>query len=169
MRGGTGETGGPKGGDAAVSRAVELVEVDVDGQRWALPLAAVERVVGMVAVSPLPESPVGVRGVINVHGEIVPVLDLDLRIGRAAREHGAGARLLLARTSRGRVALAVDDVVGVIAIDASAIGPAPDAMPAPVAGIAAFGDGVLLIYDVDAFLSPGDEQAVAAALAGAAR
>jgi purine-binding chemotaxis protein CheW len=169
MRGGTGETGGPNGGDAALSRAVELVEVDVDGQRWALPLAAVERVVGMVAVSPLPESPVGVRGVINVHGEIVPVLDLDVRIGRRAREPRPGGRLLLARTARRRVALAVDDVIGVIAVDASAIGPPPDAMPAPVAGLAAVGDGVLLIYAVDAFLSPGDEQAVAAALAGAKR
>ena len=63
---------------------VELVAVDVGGQSWALPLAAVERVVGMVAVSPLPESPAGVRGAINVGGEIVPVLDLDLRIGRPA-------------------------------------------------------------------------------------
>jgi hypothetical protein len=38
-----------------------------------------------------------------------------------------------------------------------------------VAGLAAYGDGVLLISDIDTFLSPADEQAVAAALAGAER
>ena len=46
----------------------------------------------------------------------------------------------------------------------SAVGPPPEAVPAPVAGIAALPDGVLLITDVDAFLSAEDEQAVAAAL-----
>lgn len=167
MRAGTGENGGRDRGDAELSRAVELVEVEVDGQRWALPLAAVERVVSMVAVSALPESPTGVLGAINVHGEIVPVLDLDVRIGRPARDRSTRGQLVLARTSRRRVALAVDDVLGVVEVDRAAIGPPPDAVPAPVAGIAAFGDGVLLIYDVDAFLSPGDEHAVAAALAGA--
>ena len=46
----------------------------------------------------------------------------------------------------------------------AAIGPAPESLPAPVAGIAALPDGVLLIYDVDAFLSAEDERAVTAAL-----
>jgi purine-binding chemotaxis protein CheW len=169
MRGGIGENGGQGRGNGVPSGTLELVEVDVDGQRWALPLEAVERVVGMVAVSPLPGSPAGVSGVINVHGEIVAVLDLDVRIGRPSRDRGTRGRLLLARTSTRRVALAVDDVLGVVEVDRAAIGPPPEAVPAPVAGIAALGDGVLLIYDVDAFLSPGDEQAVAAALAGAGR
>ena len=70
----------------------------------------------------------GVRGAINVHGEIVPVLDLDVRIGRPAREHGGRAPgCVLARTSRRRVALAVDEVLGVIEVDAAAIGPPPRA------------------------------------------
>src|SRR5215207_2931795 len=118
----------------AVAMTVELVALDVGGQRWALPLACVERVVGMVAVAPLPESPAGVRGAINVAGEIVPVLDLDVRIGRPQRDRGPGARLVLARTSTRRVALPVDDVLGVIAVDERAVAPPVDRMPAPIAG-----------------------------------
>jgi purine-binding chemotaxis protein CheW len=144
---------------------VELVAVDVGGQRWAIPLAAVERVVRMVAITPLPESPAGVRGAINVGGEIVPVLDLDVRSGRPERERGAGAQLVLARTSTRRVALPVDDVLGVIA--AAAVGPPIENVPAPMAGTAALADGVLAIYDVDAFLTVADEEALTAALTGA--
>src|SRR4051794_38743968 len=113
--------------------AVELVAVGVGEQRWALPLACVERVVGMVAVTPLPESPAGVRGAINVAGEIVPVLDLDARIGRPQRDRGPGARLVLARTATRRVALPVDEVLGVIAVD---IAPPIEQVPAPIAGTA---------------------------------
>jgi purine-binding chemotaxis protein CheW len=144
---------------------VELVAVEVGGQSWAIPLAAVERVVGMVAVSPLPESPAGVRGAVNVGGEIVPVLDLDLRFGRPINDRGAGARLVLARTSTRRVALPVDDVLGVIAVDAALIGPPVENTSAPMAGVAGLPEGVLAIYDLDAFLSAGDEQALVAALA----
>jgi purine-binding chemotaxis protein CheW len=143
---------------------VELVAVEVGGQRWALPLHAVERAIPMVEISPLPGAPTGVRGAINLHGEPVPVLDLDVRLGRAARERGTSAKLLIARTATRRVALPVDEVLGVLAVPRSAIGPAPDAVPAPVAGIAALPDGVLLISDLDAFLSADDERAVTAAL-----
>jgi purine-binding chemotaxis protein CheW len=148
---------------------VELVAVDVGGQCWALPLISVERVVGMVAIAPLPESPVGVRGAINVAGEIVPVLDLDVRIGRPERDRGASAQLVLARTSTRRVALPVDEVLGVIEVDAAALGPPIEHVPAPMAGTAALPDGVLAIYDVDAFLTPADEALLAAALTGAER
>ncbi len=153
--------------DAVPEHVVELVVAVVSGQRWALPLTSVERVVPMVAVSALPQSPLGVRGAVNVHGDVVPVLDLDARIGRPAHAPGVDGRLLLARTSRRRVALPVDDVLGVLEVQAAAIGPAPEGMPAAVAGVAALPDGVLVIYDLDAFLSPGEDEAVAAALAGA--
>jgi purine-binding chemotaxis protein CheW len=154
-------------GDPAHGR-VQLVPLRVGEQRWALRLEAVERVVAMVAVSPLPDSPAGVRGVVNVHGEIVPVLDLELRLGRPSRDRGTDGLLVFARTARRRVALPVDEVLGVLPVDAASIGPPPAAVPAPLAGIAALPDGVLLVYDVDEFLSDADEEAVTAALAGAA-
>jgi purine-binding chemotaxis protein CheW len=105
-----------------------------------------------------------VRGAINVAGEIVPVLDLDVRIGRPERDRGADGRLVLARTSTRRVALPVDAVLGVITAD---VAPPLEHMPAPMAGAAALPDGVLAIYDVDAFLSAADEALLDAALTGA--
>jgi purine-binding chemotaxis protein CheW len=143
-----------------------LVAADVGGQRWALALDAVERAVPMVAVEPLPASPAGVLGAINVRGEIVPVLDLDLRLGRPTRARGARGQILLARAGAHgrRVALPVDAVLGVVEVDADAVRPAPASVPAPLAGIAALGDGALLISDLDAFLDADAERALDAAL-----
>ena len=93
------------------------------------------------------------------------MLDLDLRSGRAPREHGTRAKLLLARTATRRVALPVDEVPRRGRGRSLGIGPAagfgagrrsPGSRRSP--------DGVLLITDVDAFLSADDERAVAAAL-----
>jgi purine-binding chemotaxis protein CheW len=148
--------------------AVPLVAFVVDGRRWALPLAAVDRVVAMVAVSPLPRSPAGVRGAVNVHGEIVPVLDLESRLGLQARDRGPEAQLVLARTSRRTVAVAVDEALGVLEVEHDAIGAPTDAGSPGIAGIAALADGLLVIHDLDAFLSAGDEALLAGALAEAA-
>jgi hypothetical protein len=63
----------------------------------------------------------------------------------------------------------VDDVLGVIAVDAGLIGPPLERTAAPMAGVAGLPEGVLAIYDLDAFLSADDEQALTAALTGAVR
>jgi purine-binding chemotaxis protein CheW len=150
----------------------QLVALRAHGQRWALPLSIVERVVAMVAVSVLPLAPSGVRGAINVHGEIVPVLDLAARFGLPAGERGPDAQLVLARTRRRTVAVEVDEAIGVMAVEPAAIAAGErlprDLAAAPVAGVAALRDGLLVIHDLDAFLTDAEEERLDRALAEAA-
>jgi purine-binding chemotaxis protein CheW len=145
-------------GDAPGS--AEVVLFAAGGRRWALPLAAVDRVVAMVAVSPLPGAPAGVRGAIDVHGDVVPVLDLGVRLGEPAHPLGASGQLVLARTARRRVALPVDESLGVATAPLRGAG-------TPLAGVAALADGVLAVYDLDAFLAAGEEDRLTLALAEA--
>jgi purine-binding chemotaxis protein CheW len=138
----------------------ELVIFAAGGRRWALPLAAVERVVAMVAVEPLPGAPAGVRGAVDVHGDVLPVLDLGVRIGDPPHPLGAGAQLALARTASRRVALPVDESLGVVSL-------ALRGASAPLAGLAQLPDGLLAVYDLDAFLAAGEEDQLTLALAEA--
>src|ERR1043166_579372 len=57
-------------------------------QHYALPLAMVERVLPVVAVSPLPQAPPMTLGMINLHGTVMPVLDLRHRFGFPPHEYG---------------------------------------------------------------------------------
>lgn len=150
--------------------AGELLRItvfSVDSQRYGLPVAVTERVVPMVAVSPLPGAPDVVVGAINLHGDIVPVLDVRRRLGLAPREHGPEARLLVARSRLRVVALAVDDVVGVTDVDPSAVAPPETVVPGieHVSGVVAVADGLVLIHDLDAFFSLEEERQLAASLA----
>lgn len=147
---------------------LDLVAFVIDGQRYAVALQAVERVLPMVAVSPLPDGPAVALGVINVHGTIVPVVDVRRRFGFPAREPGVSAHLLVARAGRRTLALAADEVVGVVAAAAGSVVPPEALLPGigRVAGVVALSDGLLFIHDLDAFLAPDEERRLTEALGG---
>lgn len=148
-----------------------LVVFLLDGRRYGLVLAATERVLPMVAVSPLPGAPDVVLGVIDLHGEVVPVFDLRRRLALPAVDYGPAARLVIARTTRRRVAVAVDDVPGVVEVVGDSIIDPDAVVPGigHVAGIAALADGILLIHDLDSFLSIDEERQLSNSLNQEAR
>lgn len=140
----------------------------MDRQRYALELRAVERVLPMVAVSPLPQAPPIALGVINLHGQVIPVLDLRRRFGWPARDYGIGGHLLVARTSRRLLALPLDEVTGVQEVAPPAVVPPAAVLPGigHVAGIVTLPDGLLFIHDLDTFLSLEEEQTLDGSLPG---
>src|SRR5688500_459222 len=90
--------------------SVAIVVFAVGGSRYGLSLAAAERVIPIVEIAPLPGAPDVALGIINVHGELVPVFDVRRRFGVPPCDFGVEAKLLLARSARRRVAIAVDEV-----------------------------------------------------------
>ena len=153
--------------NAAVHESrLQLVVFQLEERRHALALGSVERVLAMVAISPLPEAPPIALGVINVAGAIVPVFDLRARFAFPRRDYGLGAHLVLVRGARRRLALATDQVLGVIEVAAEGVTTPDTAVPGTrsLAGIAALPDGLLFIHDLDALLSLEEEQRLDRAL-----
>lgn len=153
--------------DAALKNPVlRLVVFAIEGQRYALPLETVERVLPMVAVVPLPKAPPVALGVINLHGTAIPVLDIRRRFGLPPRDWGLRAHLLVARTSRRTQALPIDEALGVREVAAEAVTSPEAVLPGigHVAGIVALSDGLLFIHDLDRFLSLEEERGLSEAL-----
>lgn len=148
------------------SPLLECVVFRLEGQRYALDLSQVERVVSMVAVSPLPRTPAIVVGVINHRGSVVPVLDLRPRFGFPRRELGLTDHLLLGRTSRRMLALPVDEVLGVNEVPVENILAPSTLLPGVgyVTGIVALADGLLFIHDLEALLSMDEERRLTEAM-----
>lgn len=93
----------------------DLVAFRINDRQFALPLAVVERIVQVVGMTPLPNAPDMVLGVINVQGEIMPVIGVHERFGMPVRDIALSDCLILTRTTNLSVALLVDTVTGVIA------------------------------------------------------
>lgn len=150
----------------AGASSLQLVAFLIDGTRYAVPLTAAERVFGMVAVYPLPGAPEALLGVINVHGRPIAVVDVRRRVGLAAREYDLAAHLLIVSTPRRRLAIATDEVLGPVEIEARVVAPPQAISPGrgSLSGVAALAQGLLFIYDLEAFLTPDEERLVDHAL-----
>ena len=146
--------------------ARQLVVFTLDALCYALDLRSVERVVRMVEVRPLPQAPRIVEGAINVQGEIVAVVDPRVRFGLGERATALSDELVIARARDRRIALHVERVVGVAAYpESDIVGADAIAMGAgSLAGVAKLPDGMLLIHDLDRFLSADEEQRLDQAL-----
>jgi purine-binding chemotaxis protein CheW len=148
------------------SSVCQLVVFVIDEQPYSLPLPVVEQVLPMIAVTPLPQAPPIALGVINLHGKVIPVLDIRRRFGFPPRDYGLAAHLLVARTTRRALALPVDAVLGVREVPVDTV-TAPDAVlpgVGHVVGIVTLADGLLFIHDLDTFLSLDEERRLSGAL-----
>jgi purine-binding chemotaxis protein CheW len=70
-----------------VDKLNQLVVFAFDEQRYALHLSAVERIVRMVEITPLPKAPEIVLGVVNVQGRIVPIVNIRKRFSTGLKSH----------------------------------------------------------------------------------
>lgn len=123
---------------------------------YALPLSQVERAVRMVALTPLPEAPAWVAGIMNLHGLMIPVIDMRRRLGYPPNAQVLDSHILVARAAGCRLGLIVDQVTGVLEVPMSGLKPPPDVLPvtAPLAAVAQQGHQVVLVLDAARLLPP---------------
>ena len=135
-------------------------------QRYALPLPAIDRVVRMVAITPLPKAPDIVLGVVNVQGRVIPVINMRRRFHLPEREITLTDQLVVAHTARRPVALVADAVLDVIAYPAQSLIATGEVLPniEYVEGVIKLADGLIFIHDLDKFLSLEEEKFLAHAL-----
>lgn len=121
-------------------------------QTWALPASAVVQVLRMAAPAPSPGAPPHVRGVLNVHGALVPVVDARVRLGAAPRAAAPQDRLVLVIEGAGCLALQVDEVLDVREVPDDAVEGARVAGSPLVSGALRLEDGVVLVQSPGAWL-----------------
>lgn len=143
-----------------------LVVFLLGNRQYALALSAVERVVRMVDITPLPHAPAIVSGVINMQGRIIPVVDPRRLFRLPERAVELSDMLVIARAARRTVALVVDRVSDVLQYAAQEVLGLQDILPGSegVMGVVTLHDGLVLIYDLDRFLSLDEDHALNAAL-----
>ena len=146
----------------AVTQPAQLVVFGLDAQRYALPLASVERIVRAVEATRLPNAPAIVLGAINVAGRVLPVLNLRRRFGLPEREINPADQFLIAHTARRTVVLVVDEALGMVECPATEIIRPTQIAPGlgQLQGVVRLDDGLVLIQDLEKFLSLDEARAL---------
>lgn len=104
----------------------ELISFRIDEQEFCLDIMAVREIRGWTAATPLPHSPSYVRGVINLRGAVLPILDLKARLGLGMVEPSARSVIIVVHVGSRLVGLLVDAVSEILAADPGSIQPTPN-------------------------------------------
>lgn len=145
--------------DASHSGAVvSLLCVEVADHRCAVRVEHVVEIHLAVQLAPLPDAPDVVAGLVNRRGTPLPVLDLRRRLGLPTRPVQVDDRLVVLRLPDREVALLVDAAVDVLDVPATSLDEAVARTTGAILsqGVVVLDDGLLVVLDVPAFLSPSE-------------
>jgi len=112
------KTPGPKAGG-------KFLTFFLAGEEYGIEILKVQEIIGMMAVTRVPRTPHFIRGVINLRGKVVPVIDLRLKFGMESKEQTAETCTIVVRTAGVEMGIIVDRVSEVRAIAGEDIEDAP--------------------------------------------
>lgn len=94
----------------------EAVVFVLAGQRYALPIQAVQEIQQIVAMNDVPDSTPGVVGMVNLRGMVIPAVDVRRLLRMESRGYELQTPMIITRLSGGLVALIVDEVEDVVSL-----------------------------------------------------
>ena len=130
-------------------------------EKYGLEILKVREIIGIMDVTPVPTTPPFVRGVINLRGKVIPVVDLRLKFGMEGKEDTQRTCIIvvhLARESQEMImGIIVDEVSEVLDIDQDQIEPPPsfgaDIRTDFILGMGKVNQRVVTMLDIDRVLS----------------
>jgi purine-binding chemotaxis protein CheW len=104
----------------------ELMAFRIGTQEFCVDIMAVREIRGFAPATPLPQSPAFVRGVINLRGAVLPIIDLSARLGFPPAEPTARHVIMVVQVGHQTVGLLVDAVSDILTVASESIQPTPD-------------------------------------------
>lgn len=121
-------------------------------------------------ITRVPKAPAFVEGVINLRGEIVPIVDMRKRFGLVVPKIGYDSRVIIVNVGGDLVGMTVDGIVEVLRVPSSAIESAPEIAKGVdayyLAGVAKLGERLIVLLNLERALSPQEAQELSQAKLG---
>lgn len=155
-------------GGATVESAQRYLTFRLGETTYGIGILKVQEIIGLMHVTPVPGTPPYVRGVINLRGRVIPVVDLRARFDMAVTPDTARTCIVITQVvaSRGPATMGVivEDVAEVVDLPEDRIEEMPefgiDVRTDFLIGVGRLAETVVLLLDIDAALSREDIQLV---------
>ncbi len=134
------------------------------GEEYGVDILRVQEIKGWDAVTTIPNTPEYLRGVINLRGTIVPIIDMRIRFGLEKLDYGLLTVVIVLKVDYGDksriIGIVVDGVSDVYNVPEEEIKPSPDFGSAVdtefVKGLATIEDKMVIVLDIDQMFNSGD-------------
>ncbi len=139
----------------------QLLTFALGEESYGLEILSVREIKGLSPVTPIPGAPPHVRGVMNLRGAVIPVVDLRAKLGLAGGAYDRFTVIVVVSVGDRTVGLVVDSVSDVLAVAPADVETVPGVVSGDgtraIAGVAKVGERLVTLLDLDRML--GDEVA----------
>lgn len=142
----------------------EFLTFRLGGEEYGVDILKVQEIRGYDTVTRIPDAPEFIKGVINLRGTIVPVVDLRMKLHVGSVEYNAFTVMIILNLGRRVVGVVVDSVSDVIALKADQVRPAPEIGAVidtrHIIGIGTIDERMLILLDIERLMLSADMQLV---------
>jgi purine-binding chemotaxis protein CheW len=142
---------------AAVEATEHLATFYLDREEYGVDVKQVQEIRRVTEITSVPRAPRFIRGVINLRGRILPVLDLRTRLGLGEVATSRAARIVVVRVKDRLLGLLVDGASQVLKIPVSQVEPAPEEVVQKggdyIRGVAKLDDRLIILVDLERLLA----------------
>lgn len=143
---------------------IQMVAFKLEKEEFAVNIQQVREVLKMTQVTPLPRSARFIEGVINLRGEVIPVVDLRKRFELETQENKEETRIIIVEIRDNKVGLIVDSVTEVLRLPASSIQPPPSGIAGTrtdfIKGVGKIDDRLLILLNLEKILTTEEKIAL---------
>ena len=146
---------------ATLAHAGEYLTFRLGGEEYGIDILRVQEIRSYEPPTRIANAPAYLKGVVNLRGVIVPIVDLRVRLGCESAEYNTFTVVIVLNVKGRVVGAVVDSVSDVMELPVEAIRPAPAMATtgldsACLTGIASVGERMLILMDIEALMSSPD-------------
>jgi purine-binding chemotaxis protein CheW len=142
----------------------QLISFMVGDEEYGLDILRVKEVIRVREITRLPKAPSFVKGIINLRGDVIPIIDLRDKFGLPAQDQTADTRVIVVDVEGKLVGMVVDSASQVVRIPADQIDPPPPIVGGLsaefVRGVGKMEDRLIILLDIDRILTMREKLAL---------
>ncbi len=150
-----------------MSETIQVVSFKLGSEEYGVDIAQVQEINRMVAVTHVPRAPQFMEGVINLRGQLIPIIDLRARFGMQRAEHSKNTRIVVTEIGTKRVGMVVDSVSEVLRLAVDQIEPAPEMITGVdteyIRGVGKIEDRLIILLDLAKIITGSEKRELDAA------
>lgn len=140
-----------------MGESVQVATFQIGAEEYGVDISQIQEIIRMVEVTRVPRTPDFMEGVINLRGQLIPIVDLRVRFGMERVPHTKNTRIIVTDIGTKRVGIVVDAATEVLTIPLEAIEEPPEMMAGVGAdylqGVGKVGDRLIILLDLTMVVS----------------
>ncbi|MFO0839667.1 MAG: chemotaxis protein CheW [Phycisphaerae bacterium] len=161
----SGGTGSPSRAAGGLGDVSQIVSFRLANEEYGVDIMRAQEIIMLGQITRMPEVPDFIRGLINLRGHVIPILDLRRRFNLAVKDDDEQTRIIVVNVESKTIGIVVDAVTEVLRISAEQIEPPPSSVAGIdheyIRGLLKLENRIVTLLDIGHVLSASDQAAIA--------